>query len=194
MVIGLLLMTAGVLLLALAPAQFEATVRVSVERVTSTAIHSPGSAGDPNWLAHVLDQIQSKAVLVAAITNLQLDQFWAKQQHRETPLAMEETERELKGRLEVRPGRGTALIEISLRAYEPGEAARLANAVAEAFRVSGAAKVEIVEAASAPGRASRAKNPLPVILFLGGAVLMVVGYVLLRPYLAKVAPAPVLRP
>ena len=136
-------------------------------------------------------------MLRSAITNLQVRQLWATHQKRETPLPIEEAELELKKRLDLQLGRGTTLLSFTLRAYDGGEAANLANGVAEAFRQSHAAdpvKVEIVDAATSPTQPMRQKQPLAIILFLGGAVLMMVGYVLLRPHLAKVVPAPVLRP
>ena len=197
MVIGLLLMTAGVLLLALAPAQYEAAALVHVDKVTTNSANTSTTGFDPLWWENELKRAQSTPVLRAAITNLQLDQFWAKQQKRELPLSVEDAERELKQRIEVQSRRGTALIEISLRAYAPDEAARLANGVAEAFAADHSPKeatVEIVDSATPPGKPQRQKQPVTIILFLSGALLMVVGYVMLRPHLDKIGGSPVQRP
>lgn len=196
MVIGLLLMTGGVLLLALAPAQYEAAALVHVDKVTTNAANTGTAGFDPFWMEREMKRVQSTPVLRAAITNLQLDQFWAKQQKRETPLSMEEAERELKQRSETYQPRDTALIRISLRAYAPDEAARLANGVAAAFASDHSpkeAKVEIVDAATPPAKPQRQKLPMAIILFLSGAAMMLAGYILLRPHLDKIGGAPVLR-
>ena len=186
MVIGLLLMTGGVFSLALAPRMYEATARVAVEPVSAT--NAGAATRDAAWWQREMERARSVAVLRSAITNLQLRQLWATQQKRETPLTIEEAELELMKRLDLQPGRGTSLFSITLRAHDGGEAASLANGVAEAFRQSHAAdsvKVELVEAATAPTDPMRQKQTLPVILFLGGAVLIIGGYVLLRPHLAN---------
>ena len=94
MVIGLLLMTAGVLLLALAPAQYEAAACVHVEKVTTNSANTSTTGFHPLWWENELKRAQSTPVLRAAITNLQLDQFWAKQQKRELPLSVEDAERD----------------------------------------------------------------------------------------------------
>ena len=194
MIVGLLLMTAGVFLLAFAPAQFEATARVAVETPPSGSTNA--TAGhDPLWVQREIKRIASSPVLRTAITNLHLDREWAEQQKHEGPLEMAETERQLKERMGIHPGRGAALIEVSTWSYGGSEAALLANAIAEAFRSTharDAGKVEIVEAATPPTKPRRQKNPLAVILFLGGAMLMVAGYVWLRPHLAS--PTAPLRP
>ena len=185
MVLGLLLMTGGVFSLALAPRMYEATARVAVEPVSAT--NAGAATRDAAWWQRGMERARSGAVLRSAITNLQLRQLWATQQKRETPLTIEEAELELMKRLDLQPVRGTGLFSITLRAYDGGEAASLANGVAEAFRQSPAAdsvKVELVDAAIAPTDPTRQKQTRPVILFLGGAVLMIGGYVLLRPHLA----------
>ncbi len=195
MVIGLLLMTAGVTFLALAPRMFEATARVLVEPVSAT--NAGVVTRDSAWWQSELERARSTTVLRSAITNLQLRQSWATQQKRETPLAIEEAELELRKRLDLQLGRGTTLLSFTLRAFDGGEAASLANGVAEAFRQSHAAdpvKVELVDAATAPTQPIRRKQPMAVILFLGGAAMMLAGYVMLRPHLDKIGGAPVLRP
>jgi len=195
MVIGLLLMTAGVFSLALAPRMYEATALVAVEPVPAT--NAGAATRDPAWWQREMERARSVAVLRITITNLQLRELWATQQKRESPLPIEEAELELKKRLELKPGRGTTLLSFTLRAYDGGEAASLANGVADAFRQSRSmdpVKVEVVDAATIPTDPMRRKQPLPLILFLCGAVLMVAGYVSLRPHLASISHAPVLRP
>jgi uncharacterized protein involved in exopolysaccharide biosynthesis len=197
MVVGLLLMTAGVLLLALAPAQYEATARIAVEKLTTNATGSNTAGFDPFWMEGEMRRIQSTPVLRAAITNLKIDQLWTTQQKLEAPLSMEETERQLKERLKVLQNRGTSMFEISFRAYEPNEAALLANGVAQAFASDHSpkeAKVEIVDTAIPPAKPQRQKQPMAIILFLGGAAMMLAGYVILRPHLDKISPASVQRP
>lgn len=195
MVIGLLLMTAGVFSLALAPRMYEATALVAVEPVPAT--NAGAATRDSAWWQREMERARSVTVLRSAITNLQLRELWATQQKRETPLLIEEAELELRERLNLQLGRGTTLLSFTLRALDGGEAASLANGVAEAFRQSHSmnpVKVEVVDAATAPTQPIRQKQPLAIILFLGGALLMVVGYVMLRPHLDKIGGGPVLRP
>ena len=195
MVIGLVLMTAGVFFLALAPRMYEATALVAVKPVAATndAAATLDSAG---WQRE-MERVRSGTVLRSAITNLQLRELWATQQKRETPLPIEEAELELKKRLNLQPGRGTTLLAFTLCALDGGEAASLANGVAEAFRQSHAAGtviVEVVDAATAPTQPIRQKQPMAIILFLGGALLMGVGYVMLPPHLDKIGGSPMQRP
>ena len=200
MVIGLLLMTGGVSLLALAPRWYQATVRVAVEKPSAVATNPPpapaAERGRGHWVQTDSERMRSKLVLFPVITNLHLNQTWAEKLGRKEPLETGEAYRMLKERMEVRETRATSLIEISIRSPDPAEAARIANAIPESFRavIVNGGRIEVVETAAVPVQSVRQKQSLAVILFLGGALLMVVGYVSLRPHLANVASAPVLRP
>ena len=187
MVIGLLLMTAGVSLLALAPRWYQATVRVAVEQTSAVATNPPTAQG--HWVQRDFERISSKLVLFPVITNLHLNQSWAEILGRKEPLETGEAYRMLKERMEIRQARGTGPIEISIRSPDAAEAARIANAIPESFRAAivNGGRIEVVETAAVPVQPVRHKQPMAFSLFLSGALLMVVGYVSLRPHLANVA-------
>ena len=118
--------------------------------------------------------IQSEAVLGKVIDDLDLNRAWGKKYTGGSPLKTSETLALLKGRIDLRPVRGTDLIEICVFSDDASEAAKLANAIANTYREvrSSAFSVEIVDTAVPGLRPVRPNKPLNIALgILGGMFL-----------------------
>jgi capsular polysaccharide biosynthesis protein len=121
------------------PESYASTARVKAEQATSEVTRMPGMpapAGtyDPYFLKTQFEAIHSEAVLGKVINDLDLSQSWGKKYANGSPLKPSETLAFLKGRIDLRPVRGTDLIEIRVFSDQPAEAAQLANAIAESYR------------------------------------------------------------
>ena len=88
---------------------------------------------DPYFIQTTFEIIQSDAVLGKVVDALKLDEAWANNYgggklEKKTAIAL------LKKRLDLKPVRNTKLIEIGATSDQPEEAAKIANAVADAYR------------------------------------------------------------
>ena len=88
---------------------------------------------DPYFVQTEFEAIQSEAVLGKVIKDLNLNEAWGKKQGGRT-LTTAETMALLKNKLDLRPVRNTSLLEIGVKSDKPEEAAKIANAVAEAYK------------------------------------------------------------
>ncbi|MCW5552864.1 MAG: von Willebrand factor type A domain-containing protein [Verrucomicrobiae bacterium] len=88
---------------------------------------------DPYFIQTEFEAIQSEAVLGKVVNGLKLDEAWAEKRGGES-LKTEEAIAMLKQQLDLRPARDTGVVEIRAKSDKPEEAARIANAVAEAYR------------------------------------------------------------
>jgi Mg-chelatase subunit ChlD len=113
------------------------TARVKVERDQSdiTGLSSPAalSGYDPYFIQTESEVIQSEAILGKVVDNLKLNETWAKKQDGRN-LTKDETVALLKKNLDLSPVKNTDLLEIRYKSTDPDEAAKVANAVAEAYR------------------------------------------------------------
>jgi Mg-chelatase subunit ChlD len=112
----------------------ESTARVKVERDQSdiAGLQAP-EAYDPHFIQTESEVMQSEAVLGKVADSLKLDESWARKQNR-SKLTKEETIAVLKKNLDLRPVKKTDLLEIRYKSTDPDEAAKVANAIAEAYR------------------------------------------------------------
>ena len=119
------------------------------------------------------ESIQSDAVLGKVIDNLDLTHAWGKQLAKDGPLKPADAMALLKARIDLRPVRGTSLIEIRVFSQDRAEAARLANAIADTYRDyrSGAVLVEIVHKAVPGLRPVRPNKPMNITLGILGGML-----------------------
>ena len=78
--------------------------------------------------------IQSEVILGKVIEDLDLNKEWGKKYAGGERLKTPETILMLKSRLDLRPVRNTSLIEIRVFSEKPDEAAKIANALAEAYK------------------------------------------------------------
>jgi Mg-chelatase subunit ChlD/anti-sigma factor RsiW len=116
--------------------EVESKARIRVEPDTIADVKgiagSSAAAYDPYFLQTTLEEIQSDAVLGKVVDELKLDEAWAKNGGEK--LKKEEAIRLLKQQLDLKPVPNTKLVEIGAQSDKPEEAAKIANAVAEAFR------------------------------------------------------------
>ncbi|HTY88036.1 MAG TPA: von Willebrand factor type A domain-containing protein [Candidatus Acidoferrum sp.] len=98
----------------------------------SSTSGSAATVYDPHFIQTEFEVIQSDAVLGKAVEALKLDEAWAKNGGEK--LNKEDAIRQLKRRLDLKPVPYSKLVEIGARSDKPEEAAKLANAVAEAYK------------------------------------------------------------
>lgn len=147
-ILGFALLLAGIALcgtglwLLLSPAQYQATVRIKLEmdwgemedyfkahpESRPTAIYDWYSA-QPTF-----ETIKSQSFLSNVVLTLNLNEAWSKKYGDGSPLKTERAIELLKRRMTLRSVWNTQLIEISFRSEDPNEAARIANAIANAYR------------------------------------------------------------
>ncbi len=118
--------------------EYASSARIKVE---SDGLDIPGlstpataTAGyDSYFVPTTLETIRSEAVLGKVVDSLKLDEAWAKNQGG-GKLTKADAIVLLKKRLVLKPVQNTKLIEIGATSSQPDEAAKIANAVAEAYR------------------------------------------------------------
>ena len=156
------------------PESFASTARVKVDQNLN---QSPNATTyDPYFIQTEFEIIQSQIVLEPVIARLNLNVEWGKKYFNGETLKTAQTIEILKSRLSLAPVRGTKLIAITVYSDERNEAARIANAVAEAYRDYAAGKnnqVEIVDRAE-PGKYPVKPNK-PLNITLGAVAGMILG-------------------
>jgi capsular polysaccharide biosynthesis protein len=111
------------------PETYASTARVKIEAFEANTA--------PDALSHqvaAMKNISSAAVLERAIAQLKLNEEFGKKYYNGEILKTSETMELLKHQLRLAPVQNTSLIAITLYSDDPEEAARIANAVAEAYR------------------------------------------------------------
>jgi uncharacterized protein involved in exopolysaccharide biosynthesis len=116
------------------PESYQAVARIRVER--EALPNTPGAAEsyDPYFIQTEFEVIQSEVILSRVVQKLQLEERWGKAYNGGVKLPGSQTVVLLRRQLELRPVRNTSLIEIRAFSEQPDEAARIANAIAEAFQ------------------------------------------------------------
>lgn len=122
------------------PKSYSASVSISVDKdvtdVGSPLANSTSMSGyDPFWIQTQVKKIESASVLYDVIRKYDLPKRWADLNDGQ-PLTIEQAFLYMKNKMRVRPDRNTSIIEISFRSRDPEEAAKIANAVAQAYRDS----------------------------------------------------------
>ena len=117
-------------------AKYESKARVKVERDQSDiqGMSQAQSTGgyDPYFLATETEVLQSDIILSKVADELNLSKAWSQKDGK--PLTKDQTMAMLKKNLELRPVRNASLLEIGFKSDEPEEAAKVANAVADAYQ------------------------------------------------------------
>jgi uncharacterized protein involved in exopolysaccharide biosynthesis len=135
--IGLVLIVLGVRL-AVSPASYQSTTRIKVERdqadITGLRDQRGSPSYDPYFIQTEFELLQSEVILGRVIDELDLNSEWGKKYANGDRLKTSETIALLKARMDLRPVRGTDLIEIRVFSEKADEAARIANAIAEAYK------------------------------------------------------------
>jgi len=135
----LLVVITSTLITFIMPESYSSTARVIARQAPREALQkadarTPLGPYDPYFLQTQFELIQSQVVLDKVINDLNLNQAWGKKYANGDSLRTSETLSLLRGRLDLRPVRGTSLIEIRVFSDQPAEAAQLANAIADTYR------------------------------------------------------------
>jgi capsular polysaccharide biosynthesis protein len=144
------------------------------EEYSSAVRISPGWSVNNRAGQLEFESIQSVAVLSKVIDDLHLDQAWGRKHAGGSPLKPSELLKLLKARIEVRPVRGSDLIQIRAFSDDAAEAAKLANAIAVAYREYrlGAFSVKIVDRAVPGVRPARPNKPANIAFGVVGGLLL----------------------
>jgi len=123
----------------LLPESYASTARIRIEPDTISDIRSVNGEGpyasyDPYFIQTEFEIIQDRVVLGKVIENLNLNVEWGKKYFGGETLKTPETMEFLKRRMSLMPVRNTKLIGITVYSEDKNDAARLANAIAEAYR------------------------------------------------------------
>ena len=162
---------------------YASTARVRVERE-----HEDGPSGTeagsgksaPVFLSTESEMMGSEVVLGEVVEDLKLNVEWGRKFLGGDRLKTSETVTLLKNRLDVKQVRDTSLIEIRFFSESPEEAAKIANAIAGAYRAHtlrardqpGRVVVEIVDSARPNLRPVRPNKPLNIAVGLLSACFM----------------------
>lgn len=133
----LVVITAAVVTFML-PEQYASTVAIRIQRDQSditgmTAGNQMPMGLDPYFIATEFEVIQSEVILGKVIEDLNLKNQWAVKNNGQ-PLTTTEAMGILKRRMDLRTLRNTAIVQITCEDESKSEAARIANAVAAAYR------------------------------------------------------------
>jgi succinoglycan biosynthesis transport protein ExoP len=134
----LLVVITATLVTFILPESFSSTARIKIERDQSDIsgmAERGGLAGyDPYFIQTEFELMTSEAILGKVIEALDLNTEWGKKYANGEHLKTPETLALLKTRIDLRPVRNTSIIEIRVLSEKADEAARIANAVAEAYK------------------------------------------------------------
>jgi serine/threonine protein kinase/capsular polysaccharide biosynthesis protein len=134
-VVWVFVMFAATVVTFLLPESYESTARIKIEREQD--LSAPGATTpyyDPYFIQTEFEVLQSQLVLKRVIAALDLNTVWGRKYAGGQPLTDAESLPILRRCLELRPVRNTSLIAIRVFQDRPDEAARIANAIAEAYR------------------------------------------------------------
>ncbi len=135
----LLVVITATLVTFILPEQYAATASMKVERDKSD-IEELASSGtrfnnyDPYFLFTEENTLQSEAILTNVIAMLDLNNEWGKRFNDGKTLRTAESMKLLRGRLDIKQRRNTTIIDIRAFSETAADAARLANAVATAYK------------------------------------------------------------
>jgi capsular exopolysaccharide synthesis family protein len=134
----LLVVITATLVTFILPESYTSTARIKIERdapdITGIMERGGNMPYDPYFMQTEFELIQSDVILGKVIDELDLNKEWGRKYGSGEPFKTSETKRILKNRIGLRFVRNTSLIEISYSSEKPEEAARIANAVAEAYK------------------------------------------------------------
>jgi capsular exopolysaccharide synthesis family protein len=134
----LLVVITATLVTFILPESFSSTARIKIERdqsdVTGMTDRGAMVGYDPYFIQTEFELIQSEVILGKVIDDLDLNKEWGKKYANGDRLKTAETITLLKARIDLRPVRNTSLIEIRVFSEKADEAAKIANAIAEAYK------------------------------------------------------------
>jgi len=159
----LLVVVTSTLVTFLLPESYSSTARIKVGY----------SLGDRAGQAE-FEAIESGAVLGKVIEDFDLNQAWGRKHAQGGRLKTPETIALLKARIDLRPVRGSSVIEIRVFGDDRDEAAKIANAIAQTYREdrTRSGPVEIVDMAVPGLRPVRPNKPLNIALGILAGMLL----------------------
>jgi len=133
----LLVVITATLVTFILPESFSSTARIQIQRDSPDieGLTRPNYVAgyDPYYIQTEFEVIQSEIILRPVVEQLDLNTVWGKKYAGGDKLKTSEAISLLKGRMDLRPVRNTSLIEIRVYSEDPNEAAKLANAIADAY-------------------------------------------------------------
>jgi succinoglycan biosynthesis transport protein ExoP len=136
--IFLLVVITATLVTFILPESYSSTARIKIERdapdISGMMERGGSSPYDPFFMQTEFELIQSELILGKVIEDLNLNTEWGKKYANGEHLKTSETKEMLKRKIGLRFVRNTSLIEITVSSEKPEEAAKIANAVAEAYK------------------------------------------------------------
>ena len=134
----LLVVITATLVTFILPESYSSTARIKIERdqsdIVGMAERGAMPGYDPFFIQTEFELIQSEVILGKVIDLLDLNREWGKKYANNERLKTTETIALLKNKIDLRPVRNTSLVEIRVFSEKADEAARIANAIAEAYR------------------------------------------------------------
>jgi polysaccharide biosynthesis transport protein len=134
----LLVVITATLVTFILPESYSSSTRIKIEHDQSDISEMGGRTSaygyDPYFIQTEFELIQSEAILGKVIDVLDLNREWGKKYANNERLKTTETISLLKNRIDLRPVRNTSLIEIRVFSEKADEAAKIANAIAEAYK------------------------------------------------------------
>src|SRR6266699_921634 len=133
----LLVVITATLVTFILPESYSSKCRIKVERDQSDIIFTDARMNggyDPYFIQTEFETIQSERVLSNVVALLDLKNEWGKKYNDGKALKTDEAIGLLKGKIDLRPVRNTSYIEIIVYSEKPDEAAKLANAIGEAYQ------------------------------------------------------------
>ncbi|MEY4387303.1 MAG: Tyrosine-protein kinase YwqD [Verrucomicrobiota bacterium] len=120
------------------PKHYESKASIKVDRASADIAEMSGRSMsgiyDPYFIQTEFEAIRSEAVLTNVVNRLDLNKRWGDDYAGGQRLPLAKSLEILRSHLDLRPVRNTMFIEIGVVMGKPGDAAELANAIAEAYR------------------------------------------------------------
>jgi len=135
----LLVVITATLVTFILPESYSSFARIKVERDVSDISGFTDRQGyntqyDPYFIQTEFEVIQSEKVLTNVIDMLDLNTVWGRKYQNGEKLKTTEALALLRSRMNLQPVRNTSLIKIAVYSEDPREAAKIANAIAVAYR------------------------------------------------------------
>jgi capsular exopolysaccharide synthesis family protein len=134
----LLVVITATLVTFILPESYSSRARIRVDRdqpdISGLQQSSLSGIYDPYFIQTEFEVIQSEVILGKVIEEMDLRRVWGKKYAGGDTLKLTEAMSLMKGRIDLRPVRNTSLIEIHVFSEDKAEAARLANAIADAYK------------------------------------------------------------
>ena len=134
----LLVVVTATLVTYILPESYSSTARIKIERdqsdISPITDRQVFAGYDPFFLLTEFEVIKSEIVLGKVIQDLDLNREWGKKYAGNEPLKTSEAMALLKSKMDLRQVRNTSLIDIQVFSEKPEQAARIANALSEAYQ------------------------------------------------------------